>query len=360
MKHLKVIAFLVVMFPLFSPAASAATCTDLTRNLKLGMEGQDILLLQRTLNASPVTRIAESGLGSPGNETTYFGGRTYAAVVRFQDLYRNEVLVPNGLSKGTGFVGASTRSKLRSLCAATAATPATPAVPTANPATPAVPASPLVTPSVAAVLLGSIQRQSVATVTKPYFAEQQFAKLEVMYPSDDFVKPGKRLTVYGTGFTIGNTNTVYIGDTYRIDGVGVNSYGLLDLTIPKNAPKGRFSLWVTNANGTSNKNATIVIVDPNAVPPAVESVTPPTGNFGTSVTITGSGFLPTGNDVYFTTGKITGVSSLDGKTLRVVVPGEPMQGISGTLQGGGFMMMTNVYVTNTNGKSNAEKFLIAN
>ncbi|HXK39789.1 MAG TPA: peptidoglycan-binding protein [Candidatus Paceibacterota bacterium] len=82
------------------------------RNLKVGDTGEDVRELQRTLNQLPGTRVAETGLGSRGQETSYFGEKTRSAVIRYQELYARDILSPLGLSAGTGFVGASTRSKL--------------------------------------------------------------------------------------------------------------------------------------------------------------------------------------------------------------------------------------------------------
>jgi peptidoglycan hydrolase-like protein with peptidoglycan-binding domain len=76
-----------------------------SRPLGLGMEGEDVRALQRFLNADPVTRIAQSGPGAPGQETNYFGPATLAAVRRFQEQYRDEILMPSGLMSGNGFFG---------------------------------------------------------------------------------------------------------------------------------------------------------------------------------------------------------------------------------------------------------------
>lgn len=84
----------------------------LYRDLSLGAQGQDVLELQQLLNARPETQIAQSGPGSPGNETTFFGSLTHAAVVRYQNLYTQSILLPLGLFSGTGYVGASTRAHL--------------------------------------------------------------------------------------------------------------------------------------------------------------------------------------------------------------------------------------------------------
>lgn len=94
---------------------SATPSINLTRNLSLGMTGSDVKALQQFLNTDPATTVALSGIGSKGNETTYFGPATQAAVIKFQNKYRSEVLSPAGLVNGTGYVGPSTRAKINQL-----------------------------------------------------------------------------------------------------------------------------------------------------------------------------------------------------------------------------------------------------
>lgn len=79
-----------------------------TQTLKVGSEGQDVLELQRILNSNSVTRVANEGPGSPGNESMFFGERTKQAVINLQNLFSDIILKPVGLSTGTGFVGQST------------------------------------------------------------------------------------------------------------------------------------------------------------------------------------------------------------------------------------------------------------
>ena len=71
-----------------------------SRNLNVGSSGQDVLALQKFLNANGFT-ITASGQGSPGNETMLFGSLTRAALARFQ--------AANGISPAVGYFGPITR-----------------------------------------------------------------------------------------------------------------------------------------------------------------------------------------------------------------------------------------------------------
>ncbi|KXB08040.1 hypothetical protein AKJ56_01975, partial [candidate division MSBL1 archaeon SCGC-AAA382N08] len=94
-----------------------AVCEGVTfdRALDVGMSGDDVLCLQTMLNQDLSEPIADSGPGSPGNETSYFGSITKGGVVTFQENYSEDVLAPWDLTQGTGYVGKTTREKLNSL-----------------------------------------------------------------------------------------------------------------------------------------------------------------------------------------------------------------------------------------------------
>jgi hypothetical protein len=95
---------------------SPVCVSEYDQNMRLGSRGPDVIELQKILNISPDTRLTDVGPGSPGGETDYFGPLTHNAVVRFQEKYAAEILVPAETVQGTGFVGAYTRRKVKEVC----------------------------------------------------------------------------------------------------------------------------------------------------------------------------------------------------------------------------------------------------
>ncbi|MDE2021830.1 MAG: peptidoglycan-binding protein [Patescibacteria group bacterium] len=116
-----VLLFTAALFATAALGVSAFAQTNpptvFTTNLWLGSSGIQVGTLQHTLNLDPETRVADTGPGSPGGETSYFGSLTKAAVIRFQDKYASDVLSPIGLTSGTGYVGLMTREKLNNIIA---------------------------------------------------------------------------------------------------------------------------------------------------------------------------------------------------------------------------------------------------
>ncbi|MDP2650450.1 MAG: glycosyl hydrolase family 18 protein, partial [bacterium] len=71
------------------------------RNLFYGVVGEDVRTLQKFLNAKGFT-VAQTGAGSPGSETAYFGSATRAALARFQ--------ASHNVSPSVGYYGPITRA----------------------------------------------------------------------------------------------------------------------------------------------------------------------------------------------------------------------------------------------------------
>ncbi len=80
---------------------ASTTPYQFKRFLKSGMTGDDVLQLQIFLNSHGFS-LATSGKGAPGNETTKFGAKTKASLIKFQEAHSDEILIPQNLPKGTG------------------------------------------------------------------------------------------------------------------------------------------------------------------------------------------------------------------------------------------------------------------
>jgi len=80
-------------------------------NLSVSSQGAEVTELQKCLAKDPEVY-------PEGEITGYFGSKTKAAVIKFQEKYADEILTPYGLTSGTGAVKKSTRAKLNELCAA--------------------------------------------------------------------------------------------------------------------------------------------------------------------------------------------------------------------------------------------------
>ena len=81
----------------------------ISRDLQVSSTGEEVKKLQQCLAKDPQVY-------SEGTVSGSFGSLTKAAVVKFQEKYAQEILVPQGLKAGTGQVRGGTRDKLNELC----------------------------------------------------------------------------------------------------------------------------------------------------------------------------------------------------------------------------------------------------
>ncbi|OIO31152.1 hypothetical protein AUJ77_00575 [Candidatus Nomurabacteria bacterium CG1_02_43_90] len=97
-----------------SSSSSLSSLFSFTRNLSEGFSGEEIKALQKFLNRDADTRITQTGPGSLGNETPYFGALTQTALKAFQTKYN---IVSSGTPEQTGFgvLGPKTRAKINEL-----------------------------------------------------------------------------------------------------------------------------------------------------------------------------------------------------------------------------------------------------
>jgi hypothetical protein len=215
--------------------ATTSTTYNFTRDLTLGSTGEDVKALQQYLNAAGYT-VAATGAGSVGNESTYFGSLTQAALAKFQ--------AANGISPAAGYFGPITRAKIASM---------TPTTPT----TPVTPSSPL-TVSLAA------DNPASANVQKGS-ANNPVLKLMLTSGSSAVTVTGLTLKSYGTTEATGTTdvsavklfdeNNIQLGNTRTPTGNQVNFVIVPALTIPANSSR---TVTVTaNIGNTTNVMAAV-------------------------------------------------------------------------------------------------------
>ena len=218
---------MLITFIIFSVVFySNVFAASFERNLKVGDSGQDVLSLQKILNASLSTEIALSGVGSPGNETAFFGNLTKIAVIKFQNLYAGDILTPSGLSQGTGFVGQATRSKLNKLMEGTSSS-----MQNSNTEATSAQASIIINPS-------SVPNNPlVKSLSGVVFA------------------PGDTVTI--NGFHFATSSVVHLNNIVASSSVTVSS-STIKFPVPK--VTGVFYLWVSNGSVDSRVSTPIFIV----------------------------------------------------------------------------------------------------
>ena len=86
---------------LVEEVAASVDTRDFVRDLTIGSVGEDVRSLQVLLNALGFT-VSESGPGSPGEESAYFGERTRQALITYQQA--------NGITPANGYFGPITRA----------------------------------------------------------------------------------------------------------------------------------------------------------------------------------------------------------------------------------------------------------
>lgn len=97
----------------------AVSCA-FTRSLTMGVKGDDVMCLQKYLNAAGFP-VAATGVGSAGSETTYFGTLTKNAVAKWQ--------AANSVSPAVGYFGTLSQAKYKTVAAVTPPGSATPTLP---------------------------------------------------------------------------------------------------------------------------------------------------------------------------------------------------------------------------------------
>jgi hypothetical protein len=88
---------------------NSSYCSQLDNNLSIGMSGNQVKCLQQFLKNQGLDIYPQ------GYVTGFFGNLTRLAVIKFQEKFATDILMPFGLQKGTGYVGSQTRQKINQI-----------------------------------------------------------------------------------------------------------------------------------------------------------------------------------------------------------------------------------------------------
>ena len=185
----------------------------------------DVSYLQFILNQNADTRIAESGAGSLGNLTNYFGSLSKSAVMRFQEKYRSEILTPANIQNPTGIVAERTRNKLNQILSAIFGGSSYSTVKSTNSLTPFT------------------NQNSTSNTTKRPPVISSFSTYK---PSS-----GQLMSIFGVQFHP-TQNTLYLGSNNIGNYASLDNGTKITFKIPANLETGSYEVGLINTYGTTS------------------------------------------------------------------------------------------------------------
>jgi hypothetical protein len=230
----------------------------------------DVSFLQFILNQSSDTRVAETGGGSLTGLTNFFGSKTYSAVVRFQEKYRDEILTPANITNPTGVVGENTRKKLNQILASLFSgtfieSNSTTPLKSSLSSSAANSGTKIFTSSISNTPLPNNQ----STVKRPPIISS-FSTFKA--------QSGQLMSLFGAQFHP-NKNTVYLGSEKIGDYAGLDNGTKITFQVPASLETGLYEAAVVNSYGTTSTGSMFLSV----VKPATSTSTA-TRNFAPSLT----------------------------------------------------------------------------
>ncbi|TSC87079.1 MAG: Uncharacterized protein G01um10148_184 [Parcubacteria group bacterium Gr01-1014_8] len=207
-------ALLAQIAMLSGGTTTGGSCNTFTRTHQMGDSGGEVMWVQQFLN-SHGSQVSATGAGSPGNESSYYGAKTKAAVAKWQ--------AANGVAPAAGYWGPITRAKANSMCVSTPGIPGVPGVP--------------VTGNGLKVMLASDSPTNTALVQGQAIAE--LAKFTFSNPT------GSEITVTNLGFKrVGVSSDSTLANVYLFQGKKriTDSAGVSNTAFNFNDPSGIFKV----------------------------------------------------------------------------------------------------------------------
>ncbi len=345
-----------------------------TRPLQLGSVNSDVLMLQKILNSGPDTQIAYSGAGSPGLETRTFGALTKKAVIKFQNKYYADIIVPAGLVSGNGRVGPLTMKKLNSFGSLNAYNfnnnpivgPNSSQIPFVTSTNDVLQDEKIdiyqtdkriktVDDSIIQKINAAISSRTALSDDIAAYTPQNIGSVLLSRLTQSAGRAGTFIVASGEGLDVNGPNTVYFGEKYVVRNLHSLDGQTLSFNVPS-IPAGKYDIVVKNALGVSNSLYFVVTTASSPIV-TLDQPNPSKIRYGDSITFTGSGFSSSNNKIYTTYGNYENISSPNGNTLTVTFRPEYLSEIAkGANTGGEFLV--DVFVVNDNGVSAPQNFIL--
>ncbi len=354
-----------------------------SQNLKTGDTiSPDVSYLQVVLNSDPRTKVADTGPGSPTQLTNFFGTLTKDAVMRFQNIYKDEILAPAGLSSATGMVGPMTRIKLNTLLGnthsmqnaigsqigtfvtntigANSSQTGTPRISAIKEASGVIIAGPGTKPINASELYTATTSIGMRIYALPEKAlspkpktPPRFDALQISGLSTYQTRPNVVMSIFGAGFT--DSNNVFLGPV-RIGSYPTNTSGTqITFPVPDYLPRGFYQVGVSNTYGTSTiSEYTYLILDTASSSqktiPTINEITPAQSSNINDVLLIGGQNFTTDNTIKTNLGDIKHLVSADGRTITFLAGALPYYSDAQS-DYKGKSINVNIKVVNENGES---------
>ncbi len=367
MNNLMKTGAVIILSIIITPAIALASCgAQISRTLTAGMKGNDVKIMQQFLNDFPEYQISKTGTNSKGKESGVYDIATVKAFKKFQTNNATLILKPAGLKIANGVVGKYSRSIINNSNCTTSDDALAPSTAVSKGIDKETSVSvdkefldmkarlseitkilhsdssnvkssfsdektriDLLKQKIESITQKSASMDAVASRLSDEISKStstlissSAVSITMILPTSS--KPGDTIYIFASNLTA--SNKIYLSDKIFTVTLAKPTDKFVKLVIPATLLPGSYDIYVENVHGKSEKanirvtGATVSSVTKSTTP-TITSVSPKTGNMGTPVVITGTGFTKD-NTIHTTTKSFFGISSDDGKTLKFTIDSE--------------------------------------